>query len=166
MPIQHLPAPTGQTIVAFARDVVESLALDRALSALRQLDATADSAREYRGTVEIVFRGFADDPREVHQIPAVRAFMHALTAQWPFWLYFCSKTSDSLLVVLLSLLDNTEAARGNGTVAFRVDPEQLNGLLLRLFTAANDLHDRLHLDEQDNAALTGEVIDYLSSSLA
>jgi len=102
------------------------MALDRALSALRQLDATADRAREYRRTVKIVFKGLLDAPRKLYQIPAVRAFMRALTAQWPFWPHLCSKTSDSLVVILLPLLDNMEAARGDSTVEFRVNPEQLN----------------------------------------
>lgn len=164
MSSQHLASPPGRTIVAFARDVVETMALDCALHALRQLDATADSAREYRGTVEVVFKGYAEDPREIHQIPEVRQFMRALTERWPFWLYFCSKTSDSLLVVLLSLLDNTEVAREEGTVSFLIDPDDLQRLLLRLLTATNDLYDRLQLDELDNARLTDEVVEYLASS--
>lgn len=72
--------------------------------------------RRICGKVRITFDGLHNDPREVWQVPEVRAFMQKLRKEAPglaFWMDF-SQEGGMLRILYLSLADPSAEAPGNG----------------------------------------------------
>ena len=65
--------------------------------------------------------GFDDDPREVFEIPEVRAFYRAFRNAWPYWLFACQLNMPFFQPLVLCCLDTLEISRSEGQKIYRVD---------------------------------------------
>jgi hypothetical protein len=83
-----------------SRAEVEAGELQGPLSVLQQL-ATRDAALQFMEGVAIAIDGYNDDPRQLFEIPEVRDYVGKLDAGFPYWLFFLTKTSESLWMILL-----------------------------------------------------------------
>ena len=61
--------------------------------------------KSYLNTM-IVFHGYDDDPRELKDIPEVKAYIKAVVKKIPYCLFFLSKEYESYTVFLLSLFEH------------------------------------------------------------
>ena len=67
-----------------SRREVEAADLASVLSRLKVFLATREDAWRYRGQMTLVVDGYNNDPRELVDIPEVRALLRGLEAEWPF----------------------------------------------------------------------------------
>lgn len=90
-------------VLAISRQEIERGHVGDAADRLLQI--TDDPALALHAVDRLVLwvSGYDDDPRELGQIPEVRAFFQALHAHWPYWLAYLNEEGGQL-PLLLSLL--------------------------------------------------------------
>ena len=79
-----------------------------ALERLHVLTDTTQNVLRYRESLAFMVEGYDDDPRELPEIPEVRAYFKALSQAWPHWLWFLTR-SFGAIPLLLMLLCKTQA---------------------------------------------------------
>jgi len=98
---------THRALVVFEiwRSDIESGDISSALERLHIMIDSAENIRLYRDSVVISVTGYDQDPRELIEIPEVRAFFQKITEQWPHWLWFMSRDTGSVALILSLLCD-------------------------------------------------------------
>ncbi len=105
------------------------------LEFLRRLTAEKATALEYSGRISLVVDGYNEDPRELFEIPEVRAYCQRLDQEWPYWFFFLSQADESIKMLESCLCDTIEVMPGVKSV----DMEQLGRSLARYFAAMHRL---------------------------
>ena len=77
------PGVSEPVVLMISRREVEAADLASVLSRLRVFLATREDAWRYRGQMTLVVDGYNNDPRELVDIPEVRALLCGLEAEWP-----------------------------------------------------------------------------------
>ncbi len=172
MPIEYpkarfSPAKDQFIVVEFQRDEVERGDLARAYDLLCGLTDTREAAEFGEGRLLFCFSGWDEDPREICDIPEIRAWFRRLTEVFPYWLHFAEKQGNTLPNALMLLCQGeTEWSPHTGMVGWRfADLNELQAIVLRLFTAQNGFYERLGLSEEMNERISEEVAQLLQSSL-
>jgi len=91
-------------VIVISRDEIEAGEIEPSLSALKNCIASVDVIRERFERLDVAFHGYNDDSREVFEIPEVRDFVHRLDGEFPFWLFFLSKSYLGLQAITLCFL--------------------------------------------------------------
>ena len=78
-------------VLYLSREEVESGNVASALERLHIIADTRESAMRYRESLVFIVCGYDEDPRELAEIPQVRAFFARLVQEWPHWLWFLSR---------------------------------------------------------------------------
>jgi hypothetical protein len=137
------PAVTDPVILMFSRRQVETCDMDEPLELLRSLTTGRDVAIKFCGRISLVVDGYNDDPRELFEIPEVRAYMKRLDQAWPYWFFFLSQVDESIKLLESSLCDTIEVVPG---VTY-IDVDQMERSLARHFGAMYRLGEDLDLPE-------------------
>lgn len=151
-------------VLLLSREHVERCEIGPPLQALSTMSGTPQTTREYAGRVQLVFDGYENDPRELYSIAEVRAFVQALTKEFPYWLHFCSKSDDSLLILIRCLLPppGVGVVRVvDGVAMSTVDTAAWNQSTLQLFGFMNGLYTQHGLSAEENSAMTQQVLQYV-----
>jgi hypothetical protein len=90
-----------------------------------------------------VVDGYNDDPRELFEVPEVRAYIKRLDQAWPYWFFFLSQADESIKLLESCLCDTIEVVPG----VTSIDLDQLERSLARHFTAMHRLREELDLPE-------------------
>lgn len=106
-----------------------------ALERLHALSDTAQAALQFREKLFISVQGFDHDPRELVEIPEVRAFFARLADAWPHWLWFLSREGGDISL-LLALLCPVKVHRQAGRFGVEFEDQaalaaHINSLLSR-----------------------------------
>ncbi len=91
-------------------------------SALERLHAIAESretALRYQECLVIQVVGYDTDPRELAEIPEVRAFFARLAKEWPHWMWFLHRRVGAIHL-LMALLCKVKIHRRGGQYRDRV----------------------------------------------
>lgn len=151
--------PIGDSLcIIVSRDEVIRQDVAPALSTLKSLLKTPETARAYKERVEIAFDGYNDDSRELDEIEEVRDYAQKLDAEFPFWLFFLSKHMLGLqCIVFCHLLPFlSEAGRA------KHHPRQLDELLTkRWFPAMNYMAEYAGLTEKELEEMTDRFFMYI-----
>jgi hypothetical protein len=164
------PAVTDPVILMFSRRQVETCDMDEPLELLRSLTADRGVAIEFCGRISLVVDGYNDDPRELFEVPEVRAYIKRLDQAWPNWFFFLSQVDESIKLLESCLCDTIEVVPG----VTSIDVDQMERSLARHFGAMYRLGEELDLPEDlceqvaegiigmfRNAAVEGiEGVDY------
>jgi len=120
-----VPETLDPLVVVISRTEVEAMDTSAALTMLKRLTESPDTARAFVERVDIAFHGYDQTSQELFEIPEVRNFAAQLDQQFPFWLFFLSKRHLGLQCLLFCFLPPflTEAGRA------KVFPERINQLL-------------------------------------
>ena len=125
------PGVTEPVVLMISRREVEAKDLASVVSRLKVFLATREDAWRYRGQMTLVVDGYNHDPRELVDIPEVRALLRGLEAEWPYWAYFFNQVDDSIKLLLFCVAGSRFL--GRGAVEMDADgshqPEQLPSLL-------------------------------------
>jgi len=151
----------GPTILMlqFDRAEIETAATGSAIDRLMSLGDEPQYVSRLASSCGLVVSGYDADPRELYEIPEVRAFFRKIAHEWGGWLHFLEKDGPSLQVFISFLLDLEVQTREGGVVSTRMrDPEQLRQVLLRLFDGMNELYLHHGLSDESNIAMTDAVM--------
>lgn len=81
----------GPLLIVISRDEVRRRDITGPLTTLKHLITDRESIRANMLNVDVSFSGYENMREELFEILEVREFVHALDAQFPFWLYFLSR---------------------------------------------------------------------------
>jgi hypothetical protein len=158
--IMALVEPLADSLcIVVSRQEVEAGDIQPALSTLKQLIVSPETARAYKEKVDIAFDGYDDYLAELFEIPKVRDYVHALDGQFPFWLFFLSKRHLGLQCLALCFLLPylTDKAKAE------THPKQFEELLIkRWFPAMNAIAEYAGLKEDEVEALTVRAMKYFT----
>jgi hypothetical protein len=144
MPQRLRPAVTDPVILMFSRRQVETCDIDEPLQFLRRLTADRQTALEFCGRISLVVDGYNDDPRELFEVPEVRAYIKRLDQAWPNWFFFLSQADESIKLLESCLCETIEVVPG----VTSVDMDQLEQSLARHFGAMTALWEALDVPEE------------------
>ena len=83
-------------VLDFDRGDIEAGDTSDVMAVLKQL-LERDAATKFCERVDLCCTGYDSDSRELWEIPEVRAFVHRLDQQFPYWCYFLSRKGEGLL---------------------------------------------------------------------
>lgn len=152
-----IPEPV---FLMFSRKKVETCDVDEPLQFLRGLTANPHAALEYCGRISLVVDGYNDDPREIFEVPEVRAFVKELDRQWPYWFFFLSQADDSVKMLESCLCDTIEVIPGVASI----DLDQMEIALARHFDAMNRLCEALNVPEEKNEEISDGIISLIRNA--
>ena len=153
MELWENPGARVDHLVLYAsRAEVEAADIDHALSALDKL-LNPEVAQRLKGRLIFEIRGYEDDPRDLYEVPAVRAWMQALDQAFPYWFYFMDVGPRSTLsFVAFSLCKLKRLPNGK-----QVTPDELQQFLIFHFGTMSLLSKRLGESSSENDRRTLEI---------
>jgi hypothetical protein len=108
------------------------------------LTANHEVGLDFCGRISLLVDGYNDDPRELFEVPEVRAYIKRLDQAWPYWFFFLSQADESIKLLESCLCDTIEVVPG----VTSVDMEQLERSLARHFAVMHRLSEELGLPEE------------------
>lgn len=145
--LANIDPDVGGICLMISREEVINPRVGRSVDDLMHLSTCPDRTRRFAHTVLLAMDGWNDDPREIHRIPECRAYLTALTAQWPYWMHFLAPIPDLWGVLLMAQMPPTKRVQlSPGQFAVEYDRTALRQLLSNLVNAMNDLHQHHGLD--------------------
>lgn len=148
---------TDPVVILISRQKVEEGDLQTLLDRLKAFCLTREDVAKYQAQMILQVDGYDSDPRELTDIPEVRALLRRLADEWPYWAYFLNQVDDSL--PLLASCAVGEEFLGGGRVV--PNPARLDRFLKRGFAGMNELFDRFDLPEQQNEELSRGLFEAL-----
>ena len=139
------------------RPEVEALDVSRTALVLSRVLADKSAVERYRGSVDLAFLGYSDDPRELYDIPEVRRFCSKLDDVFPYWFYFVSTDRSTLMMIASCLCSVTRLRPGVASLG-----PDLVEFVERHYQALNWLFDNYSLDEKHNFEISRNVANYFS----
>lgn len=127
-------------VAVITRDEIEAGQYGKALTKLHVLSDSETNVRLYRESLTFIVDGYNDDERVLAEIPEVRAYFRQLVREWPFFLWYLTRGSGNI-TLLLSLLCRVQIARqsdGSITTGFE-DIGEIGAHLEDLFGRGNSL---------------------------
>ena len=146
-------------IIVVSRDEVEGRVAPSSVDAFRSCLSSPERALSFFEKLDVAFHGYDNDSRELFEIPEVRTFVNELDDQFPFWLFFLTKSGVGLQCIMLCLMPPylTDEARR------RIHPERLDDLLSkRWFPAMNHICKYVSFTERKIESLSNSVVDYFT----
>lgn len=132
-------------VLSISKQEIESGNCSSVLERLLVLTDSPENANLYKESLVLQVKGFDNDPRELPEIPAVRAFFADLSSMWPHWLWFLYRKSGSLSLVM-SLLCTVKVHRAHGQFGIEfIDHEELFAVLADLVQRSGSMCDALHI---------------------
>ena len=154
------PAVTEPVFLMVSRRQVETCDVDEPLQLLCAMTANRHTALEYCGRISLVIDGYNHDPRELFEVPEVRAFFKRLDQQWPYWFFFLSQADESIKLLESCLCETIEVIPGVASI----DLDQMERVLARHFGAMDRLREELKLPEETCAEIAEGVISLIHNA--
>ncbi len=154
----QMPSDLDAICLVFSRDEVCGLRVGRAVDDLMRLSEDAQLRQALAHRLFFSFEGWDQDPREVHAIPECRRYLHALNAQWPYWLHFLAPEPAMWGVLLLTLLEGPHAGghaehRDAGQSTHGVNMNPVHELMEAMLRPMNALHADMALTRLQSDAI-------------
>ena len=148
------------------REDVESMNLVPYLSVFKRIINDRDMLIRRRQDVSPFISGYDSDPRELCQIPEVRAFIARFDQEFPYWFYFVNPDCGFLTVLLgchSPLADVMNPANRTKTgITFL--KENSVSFLEKYFAPLNWFLDRFNLDDE-NETINRKIVEKIMKSL-
>lgn len=152
---QHNTTP-AVVLMPVQRCDIETHTTGSVLERLMVLTDTRENVDLYQESLIFQVEGYDDDPRELCEVPEVRAFFGAITREWPFCIWFLAR-EHGVLAFYFSLLCKTEVLRDpqGASAGFCIgDPTEIADVLVSLIQKSDPV-----------LAAMGVTVDALTSSL-
>lgn len=154
------PGISEPVVLMISRREVEAADLASVLSRLKVFLATREDAWRYRGQMTLVVDGYNNDPRDLVDIPEVRALLRGLEAEWPYWAYFFNQVDDSIKL----LLSCVAGCRFLGRGAVEMDADLVASALARGFGGMNIVFDRFGFPEDELETMSNGLVEVLQQA--
>jgi hypothetical protein len=154
------PGVSEPVVLMFSRREVEAGDPSALVERLNSLFNTRDAIWRYRGQVALAVDGYNDDPRELVDVPEVRAFLVEFDQQWPYWAFYFNQVDDSIKLLASCLCAGRYLGRGQ----VEIDAEKLQRFLLTGFAAMNSIFDEHGFAEAELEAMSNGVIEVIEQA--
>jgi len=154
------PGVSEPVVLMISRREAEGADLASVLSRLKVFLATREDAWRYRGQMTLVVDGYNNDPRELVDIPEVRALLRRLEAEWPYWAFFFNQVDDSIKL----LLSCVAGCRFLGNGAVEMDADLVAGAMARAFSGMNVVFDRFAFPEDELELMSRGFVEVLQQA--
>lgn len=159
-PRPSVMSSVGPVIISVSRAEWTAGDIGPALGPLQMMVRSREALMQWNGRVQIGIDGLNDDPREIYEVPEVRAYLHALTLQFPFWFHVCDRSSSTLKSLMFCLCRFVK--HGPGLIEInQADREKFVEVLL---DRMNDLHDHFGVPVEVNEAISNELVSALGGA--
>jgi len=152
-----------KTIYQFSRSAVEAGDFRHFLElfSLDQLPK-GQALRPLFDSFSFAVNGYDDDPRELYEIPRVRAFFQEFRRAWPYWFFVADLALPSLQFMTFCCLPSLRLTKRDGAALHGVAFEQgeLAQFILENFDGMNVLFDRAGMTERENRTRSQQIADY------
>ncbi len=156
---RHPPQPGFCYDVYVERVWVETGDLKPALDVLQPVLADAEAVHRFKARVHLFFDGYDNDARELWVIPEVHAYVRALDAEFPYWLWFMA-LDDPTLLLLVACCCRVAAHDSHGNkVGVTVYPAEIAAFLDRHLIALQKLATRWGLSEDTMVEIAYAALD-------
>lgn len=146
-------------VLDISRREIESGNISSTLDRLLVLSDTREAAYLYRESLLFQVGGYDNDPRELPEIPAVRAFFAKLADEWPHWLWFLHRDIGAV-PLLMALLCQVKIHRGNGRYGTEfTDRHEVHRRALDLFARGNALFTAFGITAAEAEVSANSAID-------
>lgn len=149
-------------ILMITRAEIEAMQLGSALERLHVMTDSGENVRRYRASVMFQVDGYEDDPRELPEIPEVRAYFMALVQAWPHFLWFAHRGVGAigLLLALLCQVRIIRSQDGSYGTEF-ASTEEVKTTLLDLLNRGLVLFNTYGITSQEVDDTIGSALDEL-----
>ena len=130
-------------LLLLMRTHVEALDLSPVLDLLNRPTITQANPRHLIGCLSLFIDGYDDDPRELHEVEAVRAFFRELERQVPHILFYLSPDHGSV-----NLFCAAAWAKSQAEGQAYIPVPKLSKLLEQAYHAMNCFCEQIGLDAQ------------------
>ena len=154
------PGIAEPVFLMFSRRQIEACDVDEPVAYLRGVSADRHAALELCGRISLIVDGYNDDPRELFEIPEVRAYIKHLDQEWPYWFFFLSQADESIKLLESCLCDTIEVIPGVASI----DLEQMEHALSRHFSAMNRLCADLSVPEEICEEVAEGIISFIHNA--
>lgn len=133
--------------------------------ALNKLVESREALEASNGTLALLISGYDEDPRELHEIPEVRAYFKQLDALFPYWFHVCVRIENTLQLLLTLLIELTPVALDDppGAIGYRFAHDELNRFVQKRLDAMEALHLFHGFDQATSQRIRELVINYYSA---
>jgi hypothetical protein len=123
---------------------------------------TGAALRPFFNSFAFMADGFDEDPREIYEIPEVRAFYWSFRQAWPFWFFACDLELPFLQAMTFCCLPSLRVVRREGAPIQRVhlDQGELADFVRDNFKGMNLLFQRAGMTERENRDRSQRVLEY------
>ena len=154
------PGVSEPVVLMISRREVEAADLASVLSRLKVFLATREDAWRYRGQMTLVVDGYHTAPRELVDVPEVRALLRGLETEWPYWAYFFNQVDDSIKLVLSCVAGSRFLGRG----AVEMDADLVAAALARAFGGMNMIFERFGFPEDELEKMSSGLVEVLQQA--
>ena len=154
------PGVREPVVLLISRREVEQADLTSVLSRLRVFLATREDAWLYRGQMTLVVDGYNNDPRELVDVPEVRALLRRLESEWPYWAFFFNQVDDSIKL----LLSCVAGSRYLGNGAVEMDADLVAAAMARAFGGMNTVFERFNFPEEELELMSRGFVEVLQQA--
>ena len=149
-------------ILMLTRGEIESCRQASALERLHVLTDSLENVRRYKGSLIIQVDGYEDDPRELFEIPEVRAFFRGLVQAWPHFLWFAHRGVGSVGLLLALLCDVRLIRNPNGSIGTEFTSlEEVKATLLNLLDRSMALFNTYGIPSHEVTEMIESVLGEL-----
>lgn len=153
----------GVVLYVVDRSDVESRDVEPAVSFFSQLLRTRAAARRNVSRAEISVHGYDDDPRELFEIPEVRAWFSAIEPRLS-WFFLLKPGGPGSGLMLMFLCVSDVVRTGKNRVDF--SGTALGAFFERQFALLNELTAQLGFSEAENEEISRRVVAYFGDRAA
>ena len=143
-----------------SRRQVEAFDIASVMTNLKPFLATREDAWLYRGQMTLVVDGYNDDPRELVDIPEVRALLQKLYQQWPYWAFFLNQVDDSIKL-LGSCICGTRFPGGG---AVEIDGPRVEEFLMHGFAGMNSVFEKHGFPEDELESMSRGLVEVIEQA--
>lgn len=148
-------------VLDITRHEIESGNIASMLERLHVLTDSAENVRRYREALVFQIAGYDSDPRELPEIPEVRAFLRHLAAEWPHWIWFLHRSIGALGLLFALLCDVRVLRQSESYGTEFVDDAQLVEAVTDLLDRGNALFTAYGISEGEAADSAESAVDEL-----
>jgi hypothetical protein len=121
-----------------------------------------------QGKVELWFMGYDEDPREIWEIPEVKAYLKYIESLCKYWFFFLrtEKPAYGLPVFVYTLCNAERIGHGTGSnISIQLDMGEFAQLLQRNYGWLNEITGRLQVPEAEIERVSRAVIECVGFQL-
>lgn len=152
--------PFGNGNIFITRPELETGNISDTLTVLQSpLDDRRNILRQ-QNKIRVFVNGYDDDPRELWDIPEVRAFYRKLDEKFPYWFWFCDKGAVSLKVISDCLYQPSGKAEEGKQAAALVDDAELDKFMRRHYQAIDELCKDFNIPDAERLKVLEAIENY------